>query len=439
MSKQVVRVEKMKGGSSVAGIQIHCRREKESRSNPNIDPNRKHLNYTLVETDKTYNDRADEIIMREYTGDKAIRKDAVRVLDMIFTSDGAFFEDKTLEQQRAFFEDCMKWARDTFGARNVVAATVHMDEDTPHLHAQFVPLTADGRLSAKEWLGGSKKLQKLQDDFHKTVGKPWGLERGDRADLSDPDAPKPRKHDSVKDFKRKTRAKAEKEAAEIVAEAKLTAADERARLGADRRAVEADRQRNATERSNLALFEAWLKKEKKDLETERSALEGKSEAVITKAEEEAEVIRAGARTEAAEIIATAEKEARKVRERAKALAYDNAYEHYSQEFLEIVTEKDYEAILGEVRCYEESRNEKLTAENAAIKSRNEELRLEHDRRAALEAKNYAIFERNFARYKTADERVRTFAAEVEAETATKIEPLLPKPDTQDESGGRGGR
>ena len=39
---------------------------------------------------------------------------------------------------------------------NIVRFTLHMDERTPHIHWVFVPITEDGRLSAKEIL--SRKI-----------------------------------------------------------------------------------------------------------------------------------------------------------------------------------------------------------------------------------------------------------------------------------------
>ena len=40
-----------------------------------------------------------------------------------------------------------------------------MDEKTPHMHLCFVPITKDGRLSAKEVLGNKAAMCKWQDDF----------------------------------------------------------------------------------------------------------------------------------------------------------------------------------------------------------------------------------------------------------------------------------
>ncbi|MFR6698785.1 MAG: plasmid recombination protein [Faecalibacterium sp.] len=57
-----------------------------------------------------------------------------------------------------------------------------MDEKTPHLHLCFVPLTPDGRLSAKEIIGNRKNLVKWQDEFWQHMVKQYPeLERGESA------------------------------------------------------------------------------------------------------------------------------------------------------------------------------------------------------------------------------------------------------------------
>lgn len=45
-------------------------------------------------------------------------------------------------------------------------ATVHLDEKTPHMHFGIVPITQDGRLSAKEVIGNKKALTEFQDRFN---------------------------------------------------------------------------------------------------------------------------------------------------------------------------------------------------------------------------------------------------------------------------------
>lgn len=57
-----------------------------------------------------------------------------------------------------------------------------MDVKTPHMHLCFVPLTEDGRLSAKDIVGNKKKLTWWQDEFWKHMVKKYPeLERGESA------------------------------------------------------------------------------------------------------------------------------------------------------------------------------------------------------------------------------------------------------------------
>ena len=122
-------------------------------------------NVRIEGSSKPYNALVDERIQEGYKGKKAVRKDAVRCCEVLFTASGDFFDNHP-DQTRPFFLDCIKFAVHRFGSKNIFAATVHMDEDTPHMHLDFVPLTRDGRLSAKAVLGGRKEMQQLQDDFY---------------------------------------------------------------------------------------------------------------------------------------------------------------------------------------------------------------------------------------------------------------------------------
>ena len=58
----------------------------------------------------------------------------------------------------------------------------HQNEKTPHMHLCFVPLTEDGRLSAKDIVGNKKKLTWWQDEFWKHMVKKYPeLEHGESA------------------------------------------------------------------------------------------------------------------------------------------------------------------------------------------------------------------------------------------------------------------
>lgn len=205
MSIAICRVQKIKGGAAVTGIQLHNRRERaHSNSNPDINFNLSNLNYNLKDnTDKSYNSLIADRIENGYTGNKAIRKDAVMLCEALFTSDNDFFKEMSETQQNAFFVDCYAFAEERYGAENIISATVHLDETTPHMHIDFVPLTFDGRLSAKEVIGLKTDLQELQDDFFEKVGKKYHLDRGNRANLDDP-KDKPVRHLTVQELKEQT-------------------------------------------------------------------------------------------------------------------------------------------------------------------------------------------------------------------------------------------
>jgi hypothetical protein len=274
MSIGICRVQKFSAPKDIAGIQIHHRRERNhSNSNPDIDRSRSDQNYTVTITvnkdgtilsanspvdapRKPYNTLIDERIRNGYKGSKAVRKDAVRCCEVLFTASGDFF-DRYPEQTTAFFSACVTFAAKRFGAENIFAATVHMDEDTPHMHLDFVPLTADGRLSAKSVLGGRKNMQQLQDDFYEQVGKQFGLERGSRADLENAESEQPRKHLTTRQLKAQTVERlAELEQAQQRAIAETVSAENTALLAEDR-AQQAD-QRTASAEERLHEAETRL-------------------------------------------------------------------------------------------------------------------------------------------------------------------------------------
>jgi len=180
MSYGIVRVQKMTKGA-VQGMQIHNQREKDhSHTNADIDFLNSNQNYDLKNNqDISYHQRIKEIISENYTGSRAIRKDAVLMCECLITSDNEFFKVLAPQHQQQFFKQSYEWLSERFGAKNVVSATVHLDERTPHMHFDFVPMTVDGKLSAKEIFRYKTDLSKLHDDFYKNIGQKYGLERGE--------------------------------------------------------------------------------------------------------------------------------------------------------------------------------------------------------------------------------------------------------------------
>ena len=171
----VVHMMKIKSGA-VGGIQSHNNREHEPKTNQDVDMSRSEDNYDLIPCDN-YKRSIKEKLSNLVESSRAIRKDAVVVCNFIVTSDNETMDALGADRQREFFEDSVKWFSDRYGADRVLNATVHMDETTPHLHIGVMPITQDGRLSAKA-IFTKTEMKAIQTEFARDVGEKYGLERG---------------------------------------------------------------------------------------------------------------------------------------------------------------------------------------------------------------------------------------------------------------------
>lgn len=175
----ILRFKKYKG-PAISPIEAHNERTKEQyASNPDIDTNRSRYNFHLVQPQSKYRAEADRQIT---AANCRVRKDSVRVVEALVTASPEFFKDKSRSEVKAYFEHALKFLESRQRPDTFLSAVVHMDEKTPHLHLCFVPLTSDGRLSAKEIIGNKKKLVKWQDEFWEHMVKRYpDLERGESA------------------------------------------------------------------------------------------------------------------------------------------------------------------------------------------------------------------------------------------------------------------
>ena len=176
----------------------------------NYDRSRTDLNFqvgsggviTAVDKSRRIGDRVEEIIKKHLRPDArvtAISNRAVMVIfggnregmrEMAFGSQD-FHEHEETNGHLIRQPEIERWAKDVysfvcreFGEENIASFIVHLDETGPHAHCVFVPLTADGRLSSKEVLGGKNKIEAKQHmrDLHTRlaeVNRKYDLNRGD--------------------------------------------------------------------------------------------------------------------------------------------------------------------------------------------------------------------------------------------------------------------
>ena len=175
----ILRFAKHKG-PEIGNIEAHNERSKEKyASNPDVDISRSKLNFHLVEPKQKYRAEAERQIKE--AGCRT-RSDSVRVVEALVTATPEFFQGKKKSEIRAYFQEALTFLQQNQAPKTIISAVVHMDEKTPHMHLAFVPLTADGRLSAKEIVGNKKKLSRWQDKFWEHMVKKYpDLERGESA------------------------------------------------------------------------------------------------------------------------------------------------------------------------------------------------------------------------------------------------------------------
>ena len=186
----IMRFAKYKG-PEISNIEAHNERRKEKyASNPDIDFSRSKYNFHLIEPAGRYRAEAENQI--QAAGCRT-RTDSIRVVEVMFTATPDFFKGKKLPEVRRYFEETLHFFEQYQSRETILSAVVHMDEKTPHMHLSFVPLTPDGRLSAKEIVGNKKKLSWWQDKFWEhMVQKYPDLERGESASQTGRDHIPPR-------------------------------------------------------------------------------------------------------------------------------------------------------------------------------------------------------------------------------------------------------
>jgi len=189
-------------------------------------------------------------------------------VDTLITASPVFFKGKKRNEVKAFFKTAVDFLSKKIGKDNIFTAVVHLDEKTPHLHLCFTPITADGRLSAKEIIGNRTQLSKWQDEFFAHMVKSFpSIERGESASETG------RRHIPTRVFKQAVRLT--KQAAQI-----QTALDGINPLNAGRKKDEALALLNKFFPS-MENFEAQVKKYRREidnLEKENAALSKRAEA-----------------------------------------------------------------------------------------------------------------------------------------------------------------
>ena len=157
MGYAVLHLEKAKGADS--GMSAHIERTIQPK---NAYPKRTHLNRELIQFPAGVRNRTVAIQHRLNTAGlkRKIGKNQVQAIRIVLTGTHADMEQ--MEQMGRLDEWCqdnVDWLRKTYGADNVVSAVLHMDEETPHIHATIVPIVQTERKKQKKEQTVKKKYR----------------------------------------------------------------------------------------------------------------------------------------------------------------------------------------------------------------------------------------------------------------------------------------
>lgn len=181
-SYQIFRYEKVKTAGAIRWREIEQNRtqaDKDREFNGDIDFERTQNNVYLVRG----RDFLKEIekALKEH-GIEKHRKDAILMLDGVVTLSPEKAKEMSKEELEQYFKDALAFVGKYQGT--VINAVIHYDETTPHMHYDVVPLVQKAdetwKLSAKDVVGNSSKMSRMQTIFNDEVGFKYGLERGER-------------------------------------------------------------------------------------------------------------------------------------------------------------------------------------------------------------------------------------------------------------------
>jgi len=189
-------------------IGSHNKREKQAyKSNPDIKLNMSQYNVELVPLAEKYvkgfynitKDYRKEHEERMKTERENRKRKFNTMLDnsrnvvadeLLFTATNRFFRNMSNEDLMKWANTCMEFVYEDLGytKEQVLHATLHVDEKTPHIHCVVVPLIKklDNRtkterytISKKQYIKDKIHLTELQDKYHKRLTeKGFDLERG---------------------------------------------------------------------------------------------------------------------------------------------------------------------------------------------------------------------------------------------------------------------
>lgn len=146
-------------------------------SNDEIDLRKTHMNYDIVESDKTLYQRVKSRV-DDVRSNSRIQKNSVVMYSNVISINGETAKEWGEEKCKRYLQSAYEFFCNEFGKENVVSAMVHLDETAPHLHLHFVPISDEGKLQARSVMTPTR-INKIHTECTKFLRqRGFDVERG---------------------------------------------------------------------------------------------------------------------------------------------------------------------------------------------------------------------------------------------------------------------
>lgn len=192
MSYAILRIQKEHSRAGVAARAAHNLRQHSAA--PRADAERSAKNKTIGA--QTVPDVLAALDARLAALPKPPQKNAVLVVELMLAASPDWFAAGG--KPGRFASEALEWAYAKFGKENILTASLHRDEKTPHLQILLTPIVeikGVAKLRASHYFDGPEKMRDLQTEFAARVEK-LGLKRGIERKPGEPI----KRHTTLKEF-----------------------------------------------------------------------------------------------------------------------------------------------------------------------------------------------------------------------------------------------
>jgi hypothetical protein len=160
----------------------HNERENKNYANESIDKTKSQENYHFKEPQGSYEQTFWKIKEENnYLGNLRLqgKKQSNVACEFIIDVNKDYFEKIGPERTKEYFKDSYDFCKDKCGEKNIISATVHMDEGHPHMHVVYVPVVKAKdrkgqdceRINCSKFWEGKDSYRILQDQFYEHTQK----------------------------------------------------------------------------------------------------------------------------------------------------------------------------------------------------------------------------------------------------------------------------